>query len=93
MDVGDAVHKLLTEFFDLPKTTPLNELTQQAIAKWDSLAMVQLITELQLAFNVQFVLDEIEHLRSYAEISECLRRKGVVCNSAEHENSLELESG
>ena len=93
MDGGDALRDLLIEFFELPRTTQCEELTQQAIAKWDSLAMVQLVTELQLAFNVEFALNEIERLRSYAEISQCLRRKGALCNSPEKEKSLERESG
>ena len=45
---------------------------------WDSLAMVQLITELERRFSVEFDLEEIHRLRSYAEIQETLSRKGLV---------------
>jgi len=47
--------------------------------------MVQLITELQLKFKIDFALNEIEHLRSYADISDCLRRKGALRNPDEEE--------
>jgi len=33
MDGGDALRDLLIEFFELPKTTQREKLTQQAIAK------------------------------------------------------------
>ena len=85
MDGGDALRDLLIEFFELPGTTQREKLTQQAIAKWDSLAMVQLITELQLKFKIDFALNEIEHLRSYADIRDCLRRKGALSHSDEED--------
>ena len=77
MPQSDALHTLLVDFFDLPAQTSSAELRQEALAKWDSLAMVQLITELQATFGVDFELEEIEHLRSYDEIRTALVRKGV----------------
>lgn len=73
----DRLQETLVEFFALPGSTPVEELSQEAIAAWDSLAMVQLIGELQAAFSVQFDLDEIQTLRSYQEIRDCLTAKGV----------------
>ena len=77
MENKDNLQRLLIEFFDLPESTPPEELTQKGVATWDSLAMVQLIGELQGTFNIEFNLDEIESLRSYAEIRGSLIRKGV----------------
>jgi acyl carrier protein len=77
MNETDALRELLIEFFQLPTTTPASEIVQASVAQWDSLAMVQLITELQSAFRVQFDLDEIERLTSYDEIRTILLRKGV----------------
>ncbi len=73
----DQLREVLVEFFDLPPGTLRQELRQDAIASWDSLAMVQLIAELQGAFSVDFDLEEIEHLRSYEEIRAALVRKGI----------------
>jgi acyl carrier protein len=75
MNESDALRDLLIEFFQLPPGTPVRELTQSSVAQWDSLAMVQLITEMQSAFRVEFELDEIERLTSYAEIRAALARK------------------
>lgn len=72
------MRELLIEFFDLPGSTPVEEITQPAISKWDSLAMVQLITELQNRFTIEFDLEEIQALRSYQEIRDTLARKGVL---------------
>jgi acyl carrier protein len=77
MSNSDPLLRLLTDFFNLPPGIPPQEITQQAIASWDSLAMVQLIADLQGTFSVEFDLDEIEALRSYAEIRCALSRKGV----------------
>jgi acyl carrier protein len=77
MTEGDALQKLLAEFLQLPPDTPPETLSQQAVPAWDSLASVQLITEVQSAFHVEFDLDEIETLTSYAGIREALRRHQV----------------
>ncbi len=77
MENKDNLQQLLIDFFDLPEGTLPEQLTQKGIATWDSLAMVQLIAELQGTFNVEFDLDEIESLRSYEEIRGSLARKGI----------------
>jgi acyl carrier protein len=74
----NPLHRLLVEFFDLPTNTRSEDISQQLLAQWDSLAMVQLITELERRFSIEFDLDEINRLRSYTEIREVLARKGLV---------------
>ena len=76
MSANDALGQLLIDFFDLPSDINSENLTQKAIPAWDSLASVQLIAELQAAFQVDFDLEDIESLRSYDAISAALRRKG-----------------
>lgn len=73
----DRLADLLIEFFELPRDTVASDIAQERIAKWDSLAMVQLIVELQAVFGVDFDVDEIDRLTSYSAISEALSRKGV----------------
>jgi acyl carrier protein len=74
---SDPLLRLLTDFFNLPPGTSPREITQEAIASWDSLAMVQLIADLQGTFLIEFDLNEIDALRSYDEIQRALSRKGV----------------
>ena len=77
MNSSDPLQSLLIDFFNLPPDICPQDITQQAIASWDSLAMVQLIADLQGTFMVEFDLNEIERLRSYDEIRSALSKKGV----------------
>jgi acyl carrier protein len=76
MENNDPLLRLLLEFFDLPADTRPENIRQQLLPSWDSLAMVQLITELEGVFLVNFDIDEIGRLRSYDEIRDALCRKG-----------------
>ena len=78
MNNSDPLRGLLVDFFNLPPETSPSQITQQAIESWDSLAMVQLIADLQGAFAIEFDLKEIETLRSYEEISRALSRRGML---------------
>jgi len=73
----DRLRDLLIEFFELSPDTAASDIVQERITKWDSLAMVQLSRELQTVFGVEFEVDEIDRLTSYAQICEALGRKGV----------------
>ena len=77
MQDRDALLRLLMEFFNLPPDVRPQEITQKAVAEWDSLAMVQLIADLQGTFLIDFDLEEIDRLRSYEEIRATLLKKGV----------------
>jgi acyl carrier protein len=80
MNNNDSLLGLLLEFFDLPPDTRPEDIRQQLLSSWDSLAMVQLITELEGRFLVSFDIDEIGRLRSYDEIRDALSRKGFSGN-------------
>jgi acyl carrier protein len=73
----DPLLHLLIDFFGLPPHTPPENIAQNLLPAWDSLAMVQLISELQGTFSIDFNLEEIEYLRSYDEIRAALTTKGV----------------
>ena len=73
----DRLRELLIEFFELAPETTTENIVQEGLAKWDSLAMVRLIAEIQTAFGVQFDVDEIDQLTSYSQIRRALDRKGV----------------
>ena len=77
MNSNDPLLDLLLEFFDLPADTRPEDIRQQLIPSWDSLAMVQLITELERKFLVNFDIDAIQRLRSYEEIRDALSRRAV----------------
>lgn len=80
MNNNDPLLALLLEFFDLPGDTRPENIRQQLLPSWDSLTMVQLITELEGRFSVSFDIDEIDQLRSYDEIRDALCRRGFFSN-------------
>jgi acyl carrier protein len=82
MQDNDRLARLLLDFFNLPPDTEPRDIKQNAVASWDSLAMVQLIADLQGTFSIEFDLEEIDALRSYDEIRHALSRKGVSLNDA-----------
>jgi acyl carrier protein len=75
MNLDDRLLLLLIEFFDLPTGTRPDAIKQDLLPVWDSLAMVQLITELEKVFSVSFDIAEIDRLRSYDEIQTALSRR------------------
>jgi acyl carrier protein len=77
MDQPDRLKQLLLDFFNLPAGTSETELQQNAIEAWDSFAMVQLIGEIQAAFQVEIPVNDIDQLTSYAKIRDVLTRQGA----------------
>lgn len=51
--------------------------SMQSSENWDSLAHVNLVTELEMEFGVSFEPEEFPELFSYEAIVSALRRKGV----------------
>lgn len=80
MNSNDRLLELLIEFFNLPPDTRPENVTQEALPAWDSLASVQLISELQFKFSADFDVDQIESMRSYDQIRRALVEKGIPLN-------------
>jgi acyl carrier protein len=85
MDPEDRLLCLLLEFFELSADTRPEDIRQQSIPAWDSLATVQLITDLEQMFSISFDIEEIGKLRSYQEIRDSLVRRGVRLTTSEVE--------
>jgi acyl carrier protein len=80
MNSNDRLLELLIEFFNLPPDTRPENVTQEALPAWDSLASVQLISELQFKFSADFDVDQIESMRRYDQIRRALVEKGIPLN-------------
>jgi acyl carrier protein len=79
-DPAERLIPLLLEFFELPAETDPAEIDQRLLSAWDSIATVQLITDIEQTFSVNFEIEEIVQLTSYREIREALVRRGVCAN-------------
>ncbi|MCU1265905.1 MAG: hypothetical protein JWM21_2223 [Acidobacteria bacterium] len=54
-----------------------DSLKQKSVEKWDSLAMISLIIEIEAVFGVSFLVSELTELNSFSAAVEALKRKGV----------------
>ncbi len=65
MNLEDRLLALLLEFFELPADTRSEDIRQTLLPDWASLATVQLITEPERVFSVNFDIEDIVRFRSY----------------------------
>tara|TARA_A100001037_G_scaffold179246_1_gene160846 strand:+ start:2044 stop:2289 length:246 start_codon:yes stop_codon:yes gene_type:complete len=69
--------KVFTQVFDLTPDQIHSDITQNDIAKWDSLSQMHLILALEAAFNIKLELEEIVTMNSVKAIADVLGKKGV----------------
>ena len=68
---------LLSDCFSIPLDQVKDDLTKDDVPSWDSLATVNLVSELESEFDVNFDVSDIVMLRTYQIIVESLKSKGV----------------
>ena len=59
-----------TESFDLSIETLIED-----VPKWDSLAHINMIVQVEAAFSIRFTLEEMEELSSIRSIVEAIKSK------------------
>ena len=69
--------KVFTQVLDLKPDQIHSDLTQNDVAKWDSLSQMHLILALEEAFNIKLELEEIVTMNSVKAIADVLDKKGV----------------
>ena len=67
-DLRDVVSKV----FGIDKDEVTEELEYQSIFFWDSINHLELVTELESEFNIEFEMDDIIAMESIAKIREIL---------------------
>jgi acyl carrier protein len=48
------------------------------ISNWDSLNHLLLVNEIEISFNVELTMDEVETIKKFADILNILKTKGVL---------------
>lgn len=75
----------LTEAFrtalGLSPGTDCTSLTYRSIPEWDSVAHMQLVAEIESAFDVMFETDEVIGMSSYQKAKEILAAHGITLES------------
>lgn len=72
----ERYNKAFIEAFDV-KEPELPKLTYQSVVLWDSIGHMELITELEEAFNIMIETDDIIDFNSYKKGYEILKKYGI----------------
>ncbi|MCX7164714.1 MAG: acyl carrier protein [Rhodocyclales bacterium] len=73
----DPLLQVVAEVFGLNVEEVDDSSSQDTIRKWDSLGMINLISEIELRFDVQFDLAELVLFKNVGIIRTLLLEKGV----------------
>ena len=77
MDINSKLIKVFTNVFDLSLDEIHVNLSQDDVAKWDSLGQMELIVALEKEFNITLELEEIILMNSIKNIARVLVKKGI----------------
>jgi acyl carrier protein len=73
----DRLLQVVAEVFGLNVEEIDDSSSQDTISKWDSLGMINLISEIEIRFDVQFDLAELAVFKNVGIIRTLLIEKGV----------------
>jgi hypothetical protein len=79
-----SLAKLETAFrssLSLPPSHDVRGLAYRALPQWDSVAHMQLISEIESTFDVMFDADDVIDLSSFEKAVEILAKYGVECHA------------
>lgn len=77
MALIDRVAALFVKVFSIEPERFSLDLVPEDVLRWDSLGHMELVTNLEETFNVQFEVDEISEMTSGLKVVELLQAKGV----------------
>ena len=77
MNNKDILFKIAAKVFRVKLSSISNNTDSNNIKNWDSLGMINLITEIEKTFSIKFDILEIPELHSIKFIMESLEKKGI----------------
>jgi acyl carrier protein len=77
MDNDAKLRQVFADLFGIDPGELNDESSQDSIPNWDSLGMVNLVSELEQAFDVQFDLLEIADFKNIGIVKSILMEKGI----------------
>ena len=70
--------KIIESLKNVFENNKINEKSSsENINEWDSVAMINIIMEIEKSFEIKIDIDQIEKVKSYESIKEILINKGV----------------
>lgn len=73
----EKLKQAFAEALNLPVDKITDDLKYQDLPEWDSLAHMILITEIEKAFNVSLITDEVIDTNSLQAAMDILTKKGI----------------
>lgn len=73
----DKLKQVIADCLQISVNRVTPSLSQDDIADWDSMAMVNLISEIETVFNVSFDINDMLSFKSVGLIIELLKEKGI----------------
>ena len=71
----EKIFEILKDIFDLESVD--NTCSQMTCPAWDSMGQLNLVAELEDAFDISLEPEEIGTMKSYQDIARLLKEKGI----------------
>lgn len=75
--MSSQIEKIFREVFDKDELVVNDDLSQETLTDWDSLAQIKLIIALEEEFGIKFAADDVIESSSVGAIKSILRSKGI----------------
>ncbi|MGH2734940.1 MAG: acyl carrier protein [Actinomycetota bacterium] len=77
MEPIDRLKQCFVDALGISETTDFESLTYRGIEEWDSVAHMQLVGEIEMAFDVMLATDDVIEMQSFALARDIVARHGV----------------
>jgi acyl carrier protein len=77
MNAIDRLAELFTETLRLPAGTNVSTLEYRGVEQWDSVAHMQLVSEIENTFDVMLQTEDVIAMGSFTKARDILRKHGV----------------
>ncbi len=72
-----TLHEIVARALRVPVASIFDESSPETLRRWDSLSHLDLMTEIEEAYGVQFSTADMVRVRSVRQIRDLLREKGI----------------
>jgi len=75
-----SVERLKAAFVEglgIPRDSDFESLSYRGVPEWDSVAHMQLVNQIELAFDIMLETDDVLDMSSFAKATEILKKHGV----------------
>ncbi len=72
-----TLHEVVARALRVPAASVSDESSPETLRRWDSLNHLELMTEIEEAYGVQFSTADMVRVRSVRQIRDLLREKGI----------------